>query len=84
MLVPGDRLSWLTSCDFLLALHPALRIMVLNSGQRSEVRGQRTENNFEFRIADCEFGICEGIEHRAWGMENQARREVGRDEGDGI
>ena len=38
-------------------------------GRKSEVGGQRTENNFEFRNADCEFGICEDIEYGAWGME---------------
>ena len=40
MLVPGGRLSRLIKCDFLLALYPALWIMVLDRDQMSAGRRQ--------------------------------------------
>jgi len=57
MLVPGGRISRLTKCDFLLALYPALGIMVLDRRQQTASRLQAEGRRRRTEVRDQKFKV---------------------------
>jgi hypothetical protein len=84
MLVPVTRFLRLTKCDFLLALYPALGIMVANRRQVSagsdktiDDRGQMTEDPGEIVAAGEFHGASRGQTSQVPGSKFQVKAKNG-------